>query len=288
MYEYTPEKTLYKKVKRFINRGNATDYLDSLVRDVERYRRIFEPDNYLWTREEQPVKASLAALSMFKVRQPTPAILSLLRAYRSGRLSIRQLKSTLSAIERFHFLYTAVSGLSSSGGLSMMYASLARDISSEERAPARAARLQDFRQRLNQRLPDEEVFAAGFSALKYSQLDSRGRPLVAYILRKVDRLLRDNDAPVDYDRMTIEHIAPQNPPAGQDRLLEYASIGNLILVSEDLNNRLRNRPFSDKKRSLRRGGVPMDEALSESAEWGDEQIQARAQALSALVYNAEI
>jgi Protein of unknown function (DUF1524) len=71
--------------------------------------------------------------------------------------------------------------------------------------------LQDFKAKLNSRLPDKTPFKAGFSALHYSQSDSRDRPLIRYILAKIDASLR-KDAAIDYSKMTIEHIAPQNPP----------------------------------------------------------------------------
>jgi hypothetical protein len=283
-YDYTPEKTLYRRVKRQVGRNDAMAYLDGLLEDVEPYRRIFEPDNFLWSRQEQNLKDSLSALAVFKVRQPTPLLLSLLRAYSAGRLSLRQVKIALAAIERFHFLYTAIAGQSSSGGISMMYAAVARDLTSETNAQARGKRLQEFRRRLRERTRDEDVFSAGFGNLRYSSVDTKGKPLVAYVLKRADQLLRTTDAAVAYERMTIEHIAPQNPADPGHLVDEYPSIGNLILVSEDLNTRLRNRPFAEKKRILRRARVPMDEVLASAEEWGPDQIQQRTQVLSRLIF----
>jgi hypothetical protein len=284
--DYTPEKTLYRRVKRQIDRSDAMAYLDGLLADVEPYRRIYEPDNFLWSRQEQSLKDSLSALAVFKVRQPTPLLLSLLRAYYASRLSFKQVKAALAAVERFHFLYTAVAGQSSSGGISMMYASVARDLTGEPSAQSRGRRLQEFRRRLRDRTPDEDVFNAGFGALRYSAVDTKGKPLVSYVLKRADQLLRTTDAAIAYERMTIEHIAPQNPMDPGHLVDEYPSIGNLILVSESLNSRLRNRPFADKRRILRRARVPMDEVLASAREWGPEQIQKRTQALSQLIYKS--
>jgi hypothetical protein len=165
----------------------------------------------------------------------------------------------------------------------MMYAAAGRDISAEPDAQVRVRKVREFRQRLSARA-DQDTFNAGFGNLRYSAADTKGRPLVAYVLKKVDRALRTTDAPVDYSRMTIEHIAPQNPADPEHLVDEYPSIGNLVLVGEDLNNRLRNRPFADKKAILMEAGVPMDEVLLGADEWGREQIQARAQLLADLVY----
>jgi hypothetical protein len=68
---------------------------------------------------------------------------------------------------------------------------------------------------------------------------------------------------------------------------EYPSIGNLILVSEELNARLKNKSFVEKKRILRRAGVPLDSTIEGAYEWGREQILQRTQALAELIYNSE-
>lgn len=286
-YDYTPEKTLYKRVKRQIRQENAGDYLDSLLADVEPYRRIFEPDNFVWSREEESLKRSLMALAIFKVRQPTPLVLALLRSYYSGRISLRQARDTLAAVERFHFLHTAVAGQSSSGGVSMMYAAAARDLTAENDQQRRARHLQEFRRRLHGRPLERELFDVGFAGLRYSRVESRSRPLIAYMLEKADRLLRQGDAPVDYQRMTIEHISPQSPPAGTAMIAEYPMIGNLILVSEEVNNALQNRSFQEKKVILENAGVPLDPVLRNAQEWNGEKIHERTRVLSGLIFAAE-
>lgn len=206
---YTPERTLYKKIKEKIGKNEASGYLNQLLTDVRPYRRIFEPDNFDWAQEEQAIRRALVALSIFKVRQPTPLVLSLLRSYYNKLIRLPQLRDTLLAIERFHFLNTAVAGLSSSGGVSMMYAAAARDLSSAGDRQKRAARLQEFRAKLQERAPERERFNAGFAELHYGQDDTKAKPLVGYILERVDRAIRGMDPPVDYRNMTIEHISPQ-------------------------------------------------------------------------------
>lgn len=60
--------------------------------------------------------------------------------------------------------------------------------------------------------------------------------------------------------LTVEHVLPQRPPASSDwrRLFPDAkerehcteSIGNLVLVRQDVNERIRNRDFADKREVL--------------------------------------
>jgi hypothetical protein len=108
---------------------------------------------------------------------------------------------------------------------------------------------------------------------------------VGYILERVDKAIRGIDPPVDYRSMTIEHLAPQNPPKGTEKVPEFGSIGNLILVSEPLNTKLKNSSFQQKKKLLREAGYPMDPILAKAKKWGSEQIKARTQALASLVFD---
>ena len=162
-FDYTPERTLFEKVKRKVKKTNAAEFLNGIVADVETYKRIFEPENFKWEKEESQLRNSLIALNIFKVRQPTPLVLALLRAYYARRISLKQARDTTAAIERFHFMYTAVAGQSSSGGVSQMYAAAARDLSAEANQEKRAKHLQDFKAKLKNRLPDKATFKAGFS-----------------------------------------------------------------------------------------------------------------------------
>jgi hypothetical protein len=283
-HEYTPERLLYKAVKARVAKSNASEFLQEIIDDVSIYRRIFEPDNFPWLREEALLKEALLALSIFKVKQPTPMVLSLLRSYFRKKISLKQTKGALTAIERFHFLYTAIAGVSSSGGLSMMYAADARTLTGEMDAQRRTRHIREFMRKLEGRLPDWEVFSAGFAELKYSQADSRRRPVIHYILRKVDNAFRATDGIIEYGMMTIEHIAPQNPPLGTDRLEQYADIGNLILVGQSLNTQLNNRPFKEKIEIMRNAGVPLDPVLSAAEEWGPAQIRERTKLLAKKLY----
>jgi hypothetical protein len=282
-HDYTPERTLFDRIKgKVAEPGTANEFLDQLVTDVETYRRIFEPDNFPWTKEELRLQKSLLALAIFRIRQPTPFVLALLRAYFAKIISLKQAADILSAIERFHFLHTAVAGLSSSGGVSMMYAAAARELTSEADAQKRARHLQEFRAKLVGRTPEKDVFNAGISELRYSQAETRNRPLIRYILEKVD-LSAQNGVPVDYDSMTIEHIAPQNP-VGSDAVEGYASLGNLLLVSEELNARLKNKSFVEKKTILVDSGIVLDPVLREAQQWSGADIAKRTEYIAGLVH----
>jgi hypothetical protein len=254
--EYTPKKTLFSRIKKSITKtAEADEFLRSLEKGLEAYRRIFEPNTFMWKKEEEPVRGSLSALQIFGVSQPTPLVFGLLNAYYGDKISLKQLRDTIRAVECFHFTYTAIASQSSSGGISFMYAAAARELFGLDDTQERAKHLVDIRKKLRERVPEEAFFAAGFLELHFTNTDSRLRPLVRYTLHQLDEHLR-HDKNIDYVKMTVEHLAPQ---AGTGTGAPEARIGNLILVSADLNQKLKDRKFIEKKTILEEAGVPLDE-----------------------------
>ena len=128
---YVAERKLFRAIKgKVMTESEAKVRLQSLRDDVDYYRYALDPDNREWLIEESEIRNSLQALASFRILQPAPLLLSLMRA-RSGpdpRLSVKMMASTLQTIERYHFQYTIISQLNSSGGLSEMYAKAARDL----------------------------------------------------------------------------------------------------------------------------------------------------------------
>jgi hypothetical protein len=280
--EYTSKKTLFKRVKSRIVKTNAKPFLDDLESGLPIYRKIFEPDNFDWEKEESSVLDSLRALAIFKVRQPTPLIFATLRAYEEEQISLKQLKQTLCIVERFHFVHTAIASMSSSGGMSMMYAAAGRDLYSMSHNQEYAKHLQQFRKRMTSRIPEWDIFSAGFSELTFTSMDTRDKPLIRYILEKIDNHLRD-DKITDYDKMTVEHISPENP-ATTGSVTLTGSLGNLIFVSTELNKKLMNKPFAEKKQMLSNAGVPLGKVLGSATMWTDKEIKKRSDELAQLTY----
>lgn len=128
-YDYLPAKNLFKVLKKRITVSQASEFLDALLEDSTLYRSMNEPGYGKWAKEEKEIERALSALVTFRVAQQTPCVLSLLREYRiTKKLKKKHLEDAVVAIEKFHFLFTAVTSQRSSGGISGMYAALGRRI----------------------------------------------------------------------------------------------------------------------------------------------------------------
>jgi hypothetical protein len=281
---YTTEKLLFKQIKGTVTKANAAEFLDALLRDVETYRHVLEPGSRKWTKQERPIVRSLVALMSFRVAQPIPMLLSILRAYDGGALTLTQTVGLLSSMEDFHVQFTAVTNQRTGGGTAFMYALGARELTETNSKDKNAQKIKEFKKKLRDRIPSYEEFEAGVLDIRFSDENTRQRQLVRYLLRRIDGHLRDGTLP-DYELMNVEHMAAQNPSGQREASVEAtAMLGNLLLIPTEVNDKLKNLPSKEKLRILRESKHPLDEALK-AKNWNDEGIRKRTRALSKLLHD---
>lgn len=89
----------------------------------------------------------------------------------------------------------------------------------------------------------------------------------------------------DYSAMTIEHLLQQSA-IGIDDIDDFlvGQLGNLILVPPNLNEALGGKPFLQKKETLNKAGVKLDEIILKAKDWGRAEIDARTKYLAKYAY----
>lgn len=281
--EAVPVKRLYSVVKKKITEKNAKGYLDSLVRDVEFYRAIHEP-SYMWDKNQKRVSDSLRAIQIFRVAQPTPALLSLVRAHADGKIKLARLVSTVEAIERFHFMFTAITSSRSSGGISGMYSAFARKLFEAKDSNQAGGEITEFVQKLRDRQPPLDEFTIGFRNVVFTNSATKQKALVRYILRKFAERDKFKFA-VDWDDLTIEHIAPQAWIGNNDWTEStVGQVGNLFLLDPAMNGELADNPFAKKKTLLVEGGYSVPQELLNATTWDVEQVKERTEAMAVIAH----
>lgn len=285
--EYVAERKLFLAVKKKVkSRQNANSRLDSLARDARYYRAAVEPQSRKWPHEERFAERSLAALAEFGIVQPAPLLLSLIRARNSQpKLKASHFNKTIQTVERFHFQHTVVSQLRSSGGVSEMYAKAARELTraGDERS-RRAEVLGDIQRKLHERQPDREQFILAFVERFYFTNEyTKDSRLVRYVLRS---FLQDSQPSTGTDNLTIEHIMPQSRiRAGESREV-VGSIGNLLLVSEEVNGKLGEKSFAEKRNILSVDGLNYDVGgVLDRESWDHDAISDRTRMLAERAYD---
>jgi hypothetical protein len=283
-YDALPLKKIFPVLRRDITKDNAKQYIDALLADSKIYRSIHEP-SFGWSKGEIDASRSLAALfDTFKVSQPTPCVLSLVRAYRDGKIKYGKLRDTLSAVEKFHFLFTAVTSSRSSGGISAMYSSFGRKLFEAKDSQNASIEIAELVGKLRDRRPSLEEFAVAFNQISYTNSNSKQKNLVKYILRNVSQHF-GYKYPVDFDDLTIEHLHPQ-ARIGTDGWTEHnvGQLGNLLLLDQKMNGEVGTKPIGEKIGILIAQGYTLPDYLAGIGNWSPAQSIAATEKIAAVAY----
>ncbi|GID33222.1 DUF262 domain-containing protein [Paractinoplanes brasiliensis] len=284
-HDYVGEKELFKAIKSYVRANNAQNFLDTLSDEAKLYRTAQEPNSGDWKKPQLPVKYALGALMLFRMRQPLPMVLSLLRAYESGAIKLAILIKAMRGIECYHFIATAVTNQPSSGGVSRMYSASARSLLNARTPDGRIRVINELLGKLRDRLPSYAEFEASFLELRSSRMFASQVPLVRYALIRlyIEQHGGEDAPPVDFSQMTIEHLAPQSFRKSGVRAGDVARIGNLTLVSQQLNEELGDKSFAAKRPILARAGVEPE--IVAEGKWTAREIEARGKRLAKLAFD---
>jgi uncharacterized protein with ParB-like and HNH nuclease domain len=286
-YDYTSDKKLFSFVKQHIEveQNKADVLIKELSESAELYTKIIKPESTRWTIEEAEIRNHLIALNIFRVKQPLPFVLSLMRAYKNNLISSKNLKSTLKKIVDFHFCFNAITSQRSSGSISTGYSRLAILLSNIGNKNEFQKIDNEFTEFIKRKMPELEEFIVKFGELQYLDKKTKSKNLIRYSL---NRLLPNgkNGIPIDYDSLTIEHITSQSYSGFEFDEDDIASIGNLILTDRKLNSEvLRNNPPEIKLKELAKINYPLrDVLIKQTDSWTSQTIQDRVKNMAISLY----
>lgn len=284
-YKPVSKVKLYGDIKSTIDTDSVETFIEELKSEAEYYRSLHDPNFATWSKQEQKIFKSLKALTIFQVKQPMPLLLAGLSCLRAKTLTIRNAKLLFSVIENFHFITTAILSQSSSGGTSTLYSSYARKFRVAKKADT-GKLVRELEKKLKSKIPVSAEFLAAFKDLKYSESHQKQKKLVQYVLEKFDDFGNKFGQPIDYTQMTIEHIAPQQPPSNAGLTSEdIANVGNLLYLSSKVNGSLQNKDFAAKLPILiKYVSSATDHGLSTNSQWDEQCIAARALSMANMAY----
>lgn len=259
----------------------ATSHLRAFKSDAERYLKIYQPRG-AFPKYQQVVEESLVALRIFNVEQQMPYVLALLRSFDEKKIAFKALRKALTSVEKFHFLFNAITSQRSSGSIASMYARAARLLHESTNAGDAGAVISSVQDDLRERRPGREEFVLQFRNLSYNPR-SRSNALLRYILSKLAKeegLQFDDDA----DQLTIEHIFPRSHVGGIWTDEVAHSIGNLMLLSHKRNKQVDNWDYADKHRVFLQWGDGVPHFVRMHANWTPDVVNQRVQEMADLAY----
>ena len=167
-YGDTTEKKLFGEIKKYVTTSElALSLLVEFQRNADYYASIRNPNNYLWTPEENELKECLQSFNLLNVKQQMPMVLSLIRAYREQRLTLRALLKIILKIESFHFVFNRITSQHSSGSISTLYYRHARELTKTNNHDKIQSIFSSLSGSLKSKLPEFKEFEIEFANLIY-------------------------------------------------------------------------------------------------------------------------
>lgn len=189
-------------------------------------------------------------------------------------------------IESFHYCFNAITSQRSSGSIASNYSRLAIRLTKAHGNDEIQIVLKDLTAFLVSKLPEKDEFVVKFSDLEYSSQKTKLKAIVKYTLSQL--LPSDNAAlPIDYNRLTIEHILSESALKSDDGL-DVQSIGNLILLDQKTNSEeLADKKPLDKFQILNQKQYPFTGTFIDidSPDWGNNEISKRTQEMASYIYD---
>jgi hypothetical protein len=283
-YEYTAKRKIYKRLRKTVTKDNAKQFLENFLEDGYLYLDLVAPSRRKWKKEEAALAESLQALQLFRVEQPIPFVLAVMRAYMKQNISLKTTKRAIRAVEHFHFAFTALTSSRSSGGISQMYSRHALAIAENSNSQNIALEIDELIEKLKTKRPAEGEFITEFKELRASERIPRNKRLVQYVL---NRLSSHFDGKLlDPSKMTIEHLASQSGKGNNLSDDDRASIGNLTWATEQTQIELETKKIEAKVAILDAEGYWVDECLAEHlGQWNKDSISSRGELLAKLGWN---
>jgi len=142
-------------------------------------------------------------------------------------------------------------------------------------------------------VPNDGIFQESFRSIRVSKTK-----LVRYYLRVLElqgkgisqhELLPNPDP----SELNLEHILPENPAKGswsqfseEERKAYTRRIGNMLLLTERMNSKLRNDPYDEKCKIYAKSDLILTKEVAKYGEWTKEVIEERQKALAELAVRA--
>lgn len=192
----------------------------------------------------------------------------------------------LKCMERFHFINNAICSNRSSG-LDHFYSKQARTLALEGTKEKKHDILRKFIKVLSDRNPTQEEFDSMFdSKLFYDSKHTKQKPLVQYVLNKLERQQNKNAI---LTNVSIEHIYPECPKTKKEEDAKWIrNLGNLVLLDRDLNSKIGNAVFEEKKELVLQESklITTKDVFEKNKKWDYINIEGRNKELKLLLYNS--
>ena len=270
-YPFSREKDLYKRLRDKISTpSNAKEFTEEIEKLAALYKAIEKPETGFYF-DDKDINDSLSNLSIIGASTFFPLILAL----ENKKFKEEIIKKVLHNIETF-YLRNCVIGGRVANKYEILFAELGFKVSNEI--------LVDFdsinRELKNNIISDEEFLTM------FENAEIKNIPTAKYVLREINDF-NNNETLVskDNNKIQLEHIMPKSLndkwKIDNEEHMKYLNrIGNLTLLYNKLNNKIKNSNFEIKKESYKDSNIQLNQELAKLKRWTISSIENRQKELA--------
>jgi len=277
------EKELYKNIKsRVSTKANVVDFANELARNSDYYAAILSPEHDFWSEFSTTACERVRTLALLGLEQYRPMLLSTLAHFRPN-----EVEDILRLLISWNVRLLIVGGLGG-GAMENQYCALAQAIRKGD-----LKSVKEIAKRAKSFIPNDAIFREGFESARVSKPN-----LARYYLRTLERQASTQPqleliANTDPNELTLEHILPQRPKDDSwhkfdedDRKAYTNRLGNMVLLAQKMNSKLRSAPFQTKREFCANSELSLTKMVASYTQWDKKAIDKRQKYMAELAVKA--
>lgn len=283
-YKYckpSKDEGVFRIIKTNTNKIEVNILLDDLLEASERYILFYHPEKA----KSDTLQKCLQFLALVNHRQFRPLMMSLIDVHDNGYYTDKQLDNICNYLKNFSFAYTLVMKNASN-----IIDTKVHELSQEVYLRHSEEVFNKIKIELNKFYPEFTEFEAAFFNIGFSNKNkkysnSNNRKRMRYILSEIEEYeQKTNELICNIKECNLEHIMNDS-----ESNMHTSRVGNILLLSEHINNNMGNATFLEKKKKLASSKLAtVKKFLSNygnSDEWNEEKINNRTKAIAKLAYD---
>jgi hypothetical protein len=268
-YSVVREKDLYRDIKaRIVSTPHVVTFADELSQNSFLYSAILAPEQHeFWGAGSKETPERVGTLHLLGLEQYRPMLLAAM-----AHLPMPEVEALVTMLINWNVRLLVVGGLGG-GVMERHYSQLGRDIRGGQLKSA--AEIMD---RAREFVPNDREFQDAFALARVSKVT-----LARYYLRSLEDASSPERAAelVPTTTLTLEHVLPDRPLGNwpqfsdEDAAAFRNRIGNLVLLAEKMNSKLRSAPFTEKRPVYAASNLLLTRQVADFEDWTRAAIDAR-------------
>lgn len=279
-YKPTKDEGVFRIIKANTEKEKVNELLDDILRASEKYIWFYHPEKC----SNKILAEKIDFFRLINHRQFRPLFMAIFESYEKGHMTEKNIEKIGAYLANFSFGFTFIMG-NNSNLIDNKVHSLAQAVYKNDGKNF----FEEIKNTLMPYYPSYDEFKNAFKNFGFSNKNKKytntnNRKRMRYVLTKIEEYKQETSELVcNISECNIEHI--MNDSETEE---VTSKIGNLLLLSEGINNKMGSASFAEKKKKLKRSKLQTVQNFlkyyGSEEEWNEKLIEKRTIELISLAY----